>query len=149
MGVIAPTKVNALDKVARHAANLRFEDLSELTVTRARQVVLDTLGCALGGYQSRLGELAARYAAEMQPGDEATLLADGRRSTVEGAAWANAVMGKYLGMDDSHRTSGHVAAELVPVVLTLGEKLRLDGRAVVMALAAGYDIFDVIQPAVN
>lgn len=139
----------AVEKVATYAANLRFEDMTELTVTRARQVVLDTLGTALGGYQERLGHLAADYAATMHPGDEASLIADGRRSTVEGAAWANAVMGKYLGMDDSHRTCGHVAVELVPVALALGEHKRLDGRRVITAIAAGYDVFGAIQPAVK
>jgi len=140
---------NAVEKVAIYAANLRFEDLTELAVTRARQVVLDTLGTALGGYQSRLGRLAAEYAATMQPGDEASLIADGRRSTMEGAAWANATMAKYLGMDDTHRVCGHVAAELVPVALALGEYKHLDGRKVITAIAAGYDVFGAIQPAVK
>jgi 2-methylcitrate dehydratase PrpD len=149
MNDTATVAVNAVEKIANYAAELRYEDLTELTITRARQVVLDTLGTALGGYQTPLGELAANYAATMQPGDEATLIGDGRRSSVEGTAWANGVMGKFLGMDDSHRTCGHVASELVPVALTLGEARRLDGRAVITALAAGYDVFGAIQPWVD
>lgn len=145
----ATSVATAVQRVAAYAANLTFEDLTKLTVTRARQVVLDTLGTALGGYPTHLGRLAVEYAATMQPGDEATLIADGRKSTMEGAAWANAVMAKHLGMDDSHRVCGHVAAELVPVVLALGEKLRLDGRRAIVALAAGYDTFAVIEPAVR
>jgi 2-methylcitrate dehydratase PrpD len=140
---------NAVAKIAAYAVNLTYEDLTDLTITRARQVVLDTLGTALGGYPTRLGRLAADYAAQMQPGNEASLVADGRRSTVEGAAWANAVMAKYLGMDDSHRTCGHVAAELVPLALAVGEHRQLDGRTLITALAAGYDAIGAIQPAVN
>ncbi len=149
MTVETQAAVHAVQTIANHAATLRFEDLTDLTITRARQVALDTLGTALGGYPSPLGRLAAEYAATMQPGGEATLVADGRRSTVEGAAWANAVMAKYLGMDDSHRTCGHVAAELVPVALALGEHFRLNGRRVITALAAGYDVFAAIQPFVS
>lgn len=139
----------AVARIASYANTLRFADLPELAVTRARQVMLDTLGTALGGYQTNLGRLAADYAATMQPGEEAMLLADGRCSTVEGAAWANGVMGKYLGMDDSHRQAGHVAAELVPVVLALGYQQRLTGQQVITALAAGYDVFNAVQPAVS
>lgn len=149
MSATIAVELNAVERIASYAATLRFEDLSDLAITRGRQVVLDTIGTALGGYPSRLGRLAADYAATMHSGDEATLIADGRRSTVEGAAWANAVMGKYLGMDDSHRTSGHVAAELVPAGLALGEALKLDGRRLLVALAAGYDVFGAIQPAVS
>lgn len=139
----------AVARIAEYAANLSFDQLSELSVTRARQVILDTLGTILGGYQTRLGKLAADYAATMYPGSDATIPADGRSSTVEGAAWAAGVMGKFLGMDDSHRINGHVAAELVPVVLALGEQLKLNGKQVITALAAGYEVMDIIQPAVK
>lgn len=139
----------AVGKIARYARGLAFDDLSELAVLRARQVVLDTLGTALGGYQTRLGRLAADYAAKVQPGEEAVILADGRCSSVEGAAWANGVMGKFLGMDDSHRQAGHVAAELVPVILALGYQRGLNGKQAITALAAGYDVFAAIQPAVS
>lgn len=145
----AQSNPNAVARIAQYAASLTFDDLTELAVTRARQVVLDTLGTMLGGYQTRLGQLAADYAAKMHAGDEATLVADGRSSTVEGAAWANAVAGKHLGMDDSHRTAGHVAAELVPVALALGEHLHLTGQQLITALAAGYDVFAAIQPHVS
>jgi 2-methylcitrate dehydratase PrpD len=140
---------NAVARIAEYAANLTYDDLTETTVLRARQIVLDTIGTMLGGYQTPLGRRAADFAALMRRGDEATIVADGRRSTVEGAAWANGVMGKFLGMDDSHRTSGHVAAELVPVVLALAENLRLDGERVAVALAAGYDVMEAIQPHVS
>ena len=144
----SPT-ASALDRIAAHAANLRYEDLRETTVTRARQVMLDTLGTSLGGYRTRLGRLAADYAAQRMPGEEATLVADGRGSTAEGAAWANGVMGHLLEMDDTSRLSGHVASQLVPTLLALGEHLRLNGRQLITALAVGYDVFDAIQPAVR
>lgn len=143
------SKETAVQTIARYVAGLKFEDLDDLTIIRARQVVYDTIGTMLGGYQTRLGKLAADYAAEMHPGDEASLVADGRRTSVQGAAWANGVMGKYLGMDDSHPTGGHVASELVPVVLALGEHLQLSGEQIILALAAGYDVMDVIQPVVR
>ena len=51
---------------------------------------------ALGGYQRDLGQHAARYASAMMPGDQATLLGTGERVSLEGAAFANAVMIKIL-----------------------------------------------------
>ena len=112
---------SAIDIIAAHAANLRYEDLSEMTIIRARQVMLDTLGTSLGGYQMRLGRLTADFAAQRMPGEEASLVADGRSSTAEGAAWANGVLCHLLEMDDTSRLSGHVASQLVPALLALGE----------------------------
>lgn len=139
----------AVSVMADYAASRRFDDLDDLTIQRAQQVMLDSLGAMLGGRQTRLGKLAADYAAQMIGGDEASIVGDVRRSSLEGAAWANAVMGKYLGMDDSHRTAGHVAAELVPALLALGEGLHLSGRQIIAALAVGYDVMDAIHPLVD
>ena len=143
------TKQTAVSVIGEYAAARRYQDLSELTITRARQVVLDFIGTMLGGYQTELGQLASDYAAQMLPGDDASIVGDGRRSTTEGAAWANAVMGKFLGMDDSHSTAGHVASQLVPAALALGEKLQLNGQQFITALAVGYDVMDMIQPVVS
>ena len=143
------TKKNAVDVIAAHAATLRYEDLGEKTVLRARQVILDTLGTSLGGYRTRRGRMMADFAARHYPGDEATLIADGRACTLEGAALANGVMAHALGMDDTSRLAGHVAAELVPLLLVLGEQLRLSGRELITVLAVGYDVFEAIQPTVK
>ena len=58
-------------------------------------------------------------------------------------------MGKFLGMDDSHRTAGHVASQLVPVALALGESLRLTGEQLITALAVGYDVMHMIDLEVD
>lgn len=143
------TQKTAVSILGEFVAERQYSELSELAITRARQVTLDFIGTMLGGYQTRLGALAADYAAQMQPGDDGAIIGDGRRSTVEGAAFANATMGKYLGMDDSHRTAGHVASQLVPVALTLGEHLGLTGEQYILALAVGYDVMDLVHSAVD
>ncbi|MCY4060893.1 MAG: MmgE/PrpD family protein [Chloroflexi bacterium] len=139
----------AVQFIGEYAANRRYHQLSELTLTRARQVMLDHFGVTLGGIQTELGQRAADYAAQMHPGDDATIIGDGRRSSLEGAAWANAVTGKAMGMDDSHRGAGHVASELVPVALALGEAYQLNGEQIITALAVGYDVMEMIQVAVD
>jgi len=139
----------AVQIIGEYAANRRYHQLSELTLTRARQVMLDHFGVTLGGIQTELGRLAVDYAAQMHPGDDATIIGDGRRSSLEGAAWANAVTGKAMGMDDSHRGAGHVASELVPVALALGEAYHLSGEQIITALAVGYDVMEMIQVAVD
>ncbi len=143
------TKQTAVSVIGEYVAAREYEDLSDLAVVRARQVVLDFIGTMLGGCQTELGQLAADYAAQMQPGDDATIVGDGRRSTVDGAAFANATMGKFLGMDDSHRIAGHVASQLVPAALALGEQYLLSGRQLITALAVGYDVMDLVHGTVD
>jgi len=153
MNALDAPAVPALYRLADHVALLRFADLPEAAVLSAQRVVLDFLGITLGGYQTPLGQKAADYVATYHPapahGHSATLIGDGRQGTLEGVAWANAVMSCILGMSDSHRLCSHVASEVVPAALTLGEALHLDGRQLICAIAAGYDVFGAIQPAVK
>ena len=37
--------------MARWAADLKFEDIGEAAVNEARRYLLDSLGCAFGGYR--------------------------------------------------------------------------------------------------
>ena len=149
MSIPTKTAAKAVERVAEYAAQLRFTDLSELAVHRARQVVLDWLGVAIGGYKSPLGQLTADYAARMRAGDEAILVGDGRRSSLEGAAWANATMSCILGMTETHRLCGHVATQVVPTALAIAEHRHLNGRQLITAIAAGYDMARNVQPFVK
>ena len=71
------THETAVNVIGDYAAQRQYRDLSPLAITRARQVVLDFIGTMLGGYQTELGQLSADYAADMQPGDDATIVGDG------------------------------------------------------------------------
>jgi 2-methylcitrate dehydratase PrpD len=139
----------AVQRIATYASQAKFKDLTELTVVRARQVVLDFLGITLGGFQTSLGRLTADYAAAVRSGSDASIIGDGRRSTAEGAAWANATISAILGMSETHRVCGHVASEVVATALAMGEYLHVDGKTLITAMAAGYEVFGVIQPAVR
>ncbi|PJF24722.1 MAG: hypothetical protein CUN53_16405, partial [Phototrophicales bacterium] len=116
-----------LGKIADHAVNLDLSDIPADAVELAKWLIFDSIGTALGGYQRELGKKAVRYGKAAMRGDAATLIGDGARLSMEGAAFTNAVMTKILGMDDSHRNAGHIASQVVPVVLAVGEAHNTSG----------------------
>jgi 2-methylcitrate dehydratase PrpD len=123
------------------AAALQYEQLPPGAVHRAKQILLDTIGTALGGYRAGFGRQVVDFTVRTASGTDATMIADGRSASTEGAAFANATMAKMLGMDDSHRAYGHVAAEVVPAALAAVETTRGGGRDLAVAMAAGYEVF--------
>lgn len=131
--------MNLLEKAADYTLDLRLDDIPADALDLAKWIVFDSIGTGLGGYQRDLGQEAARYASVMLPGDEATLLGSGERVSLEGAAFANAVMIKILGMDDSHRSAGHIASQVVPVLLAVGEAFGSSGEDMLVAVIAAYD----------
>lgn len=129
-----------VERLARHAHDLDDDRIPAEPVRLAKWLLFDTLGTGLGGYQEQLGRKAVDFAVTQMPGNAATILGDGRKATVEGAAFANATMVKILGMDDSHRSASHIAAQVIPAALAVGEAHRADGRTLLAAIVAAYDV---------
>ena len=128
-----------IEKIADYAVGLKYEDIPAEAVELAKALVFDSIGTGLGGCQRPLGQKALRYAVNMMAGEQATLLGAGDRASLEGAAFANGVMIKILGMDDSHRSAGHIASQVIPAVLAVSEAHGVSGREMIAAIVAAYD----------
>ncbi len=131
--------MNLLEQIVDYALGLEYDDIPAEAQDLAKTIVFDSIGVGLGGYQRDLGQKATRYASTSMPGDEARLLGSGEVVSLEGAAFANAVMVKIMGMDDSHRSAGHIASQVLPVVLAVGEAYRCSGADMLAAIVASYD----------
>lgn len=127
-------------RFAEHMVNLQYADIPPEAVRLAKWIVFDTIGTALGGYQRELGQKAVRFGKVRKSTPQATILGDGDCVSMEDAAFVNGVMGKILGMDDSHRTGSHIASQLVPAVLAVSEVYETDGEEIITALVGAYDL---------
>ena len=129
-----------LERAVDHAQRLRYDDIGEEARRIAGWLVFDTIGTGLGGFQTERGRKAEAYAGSVMAGSAATLVGSGRRVTAEGAAFGNGTMMKVLGMDDSHRGAGHIAAEGIPAALAVAEERGTPGRTLIEAIVAAYDV---------
>ncbi len=133
------TQLNLLEQIVDYSLKLQYEDIPKDAMDLAKWIVFDSIATGLGGYQRPLGQKAVKYGRTMMAGDEATLLGDGSRVSVEGAAFANGVMIKILGMDDSHVTAGHIASQIIPAVLAVSEAYNTSAKEMLVAIVASYD----------
>jgi len=138
-----------LEQIVDYSINLQLDDIPHEALDLAKTLVFDSIGTGLGGYQRDLGAKTLRYATSMMAGNEATLLGSGDRASLEGAAFANGVLVKILGMDDSHRSAGHIASQVVPVVLAVSEAYATSGADMLAAIVAAYDFAVRVGPQVR
>lgn len=128
--------------LAGHAAGLRYEQLPAEAVEKACQLVLDFVGIALRASADveSAKPIRATALAFAGAGDASAV---GCEQTLHPAhaALLNGALGHGLDFDDTHRAGTmHAGVAVIPAVLALAEHHRLDGRRVVAALAAGYDV---------
>lgn len=139
--------MSATLKLAEQAAEKRFQDLPAEVVHQTKRLVLDTLGCALGGLDSEASRIILDYVAEAGHPAQATVYGGGLMTSVSLAALANGTMVRYLDYNDTAfiiqgqiYRSGYHPSEVIPAILALAQWQGLSGQEVITAINLGYDL---------
>lgn len=127
-------------EVVRFIADFAPNDLPASVVTQAKLLVLDTLGCAIGGYCTTAGAQIVEMAKRYRLPSESSLICDGEKVCPEFAAWANSSMANVLDMDDVFAGTFHQANSLVPTAFAIGELKELPGKDLLHAIIIGFEV---------
>jgi 2-methylcitrate dehydratase PrpD len=130
----------ATQTLAQFVSALRYEDIPPRVRDHCKNLLLDTLACAVAG---RLGEETGQVAAlasALAQSSEASVIG-GEHLSLAGATLLNAYLVTAVTMCDVHReTMTHVTPEVMPPALAIAERDGLNGRALLTALAAGCEV---------
>jgi len=136
---------NFLDKrLARYSADLKYEDLPEDVIRIAKRSILDTFGCAFGGYSARPSKIAIKLASDVSAKQSATLLCEGTRTSPDLAVFANGVMIRYLDFNDAFVSLTHGAghpSDTIAALLTAAELTGRSGRDLITGTVLAYEVF--------
>jgi 2-methylcitrate dehydratase PrpD len=128
-------------EVPRFIVSTTWDRLPGDVQERARLCMLDNLGAMLSGLAAPSAAIAAAAADRLWGGDEATVVVDGARASVPGAAFANAVAANGIDIDDCGvYTLGHPGAQVLPAALAVAEHGALPGDALLCATVVGYEV---------
>ena len=92
-----------LEIISKYSESLKYEDLPSSTVRFAKVRIIDSLGCALGGYHAEPCKIARRLCYPTGSPLSARVIGSLARTTPEMAAFANSTMVRYLDFNDSLR----------------------------------------------
>src|SRR5499425_606927 len=130
----------ATQALAQFAASLRPEDLPQDVSDHCKNVLLDTLACALAGHQGEETHQVAALASALAQSQEASVIG-GDRLSLAGATLFNGYLITAVTMCDVHRpTQTHITPEVIPPALLIAERDRLSGRDLLVAIAAGSEV---------
>src|SRR5262245_38965112 len=136
--------MNLAECLSEYAAKLRYSDLDSDAILEAKKRILDSLGCALGAFDSPPAKAARRVIEKHYPGNAATLLGTRRKTTADMAAFVNGLMVRYFDFNDSLRgsltkESAHVSDNIAPC-MAVAEYQRRSGRNLLLAIVLAYEI---------
>lgn len=129
--------------LAEFAAGISYDRLPAEVRERVKALVLDLVGISV----------RARYEAESTPamvaaaghlgftGGACTVIGDAIGYTPAGAAMLNGTLAHSLDFDDTHAPGSlHPSAPIVPAAFAAAEMTGADGKAVIAAIVAGYEV---------
>ena len=130
------------ETLSSYASSLRYEDLPDETVHLAKRFIIDTLGCALGGYSSEPARVAQELAGMVSSTHPVTVMGSGQKTSLDLASFANGVAIRYLDFNDGYTSneSGH-PSDSIAASLSATEAAGGSGRDFVLSTILAYEVF--------
>ena len=126
--------------MARWAAGLQFSHLSDDAVREAKRFLLDSLGCALGGYLQHDVKIALAVLDETAGRGPATVIGTGARLDPVSASLANALMVRVMDYNDIYwKQDPSHPSDIIPAAIACCERAGGDGRELIVGIALGHE----------
>lgn len=129
------------EQFARFVAGVSYADIPQAARDKARDCILDCIGCEIAGSAEAIREPVLQYLDAVGGAPQATLVGSGRRTSITNAALANGTFGHVLDYDDTNQIFiGHGSVVIVPAIFALAEHLGRGGEDILLAYMVGTEI---------
>lgn len=126
-----------IDTLADFTTQVRFDQLPPHVIDESKRVLLDSIGCGLGGLSHSKGTIGVEYARMLGnavPGARASILGTGDRVSTVATAFANGELINALDYD-AILPPGHVSPYVLPGAMAVGEAGKVSGQEILCATA--------------
>src|SRR5208337_3996960 len=136
----ASTKETITATMSRWAAGLQYAQLSEDAVYQAKRFLLDSVGCALGGYRQHDVIIALEVLKEIAGRGPATVIGTGEKMDAVSASLANALMIRCMDYNDIYwKQDPSHPSDIFPAAIACCERAGSDGRELIIGLVLGHE----------
>jgi 2-methylcitrate dehydratase len=126
--------------MSRWAAGLQFTDISPDAVYQAKRFLLDSIGCALGGYRQHDVQIALEVLDEVAGSGPATVIGTGKRMDPVSASLANGLMIRCMDYNDIYwKQDPCHPSDIFPAAIACCERLGSGGKELIVGLVLGHE----------
>ncbi len=109
-------------------------------VYQAKRFLLDSIGCALGGYQQHDVTIALEVLDEIAGPGKATVIGSGKQMDAVSASLANALMIRCMDYNDIYwKQDPSHPSDIFPAAIAACERAGSDGRELIVGLVLGHE----------
>ena len=129
--------------IAEYIASIRFEDIPDGVIERAKYLLLDGIGCGIYGSTLPWTQIMLRTLSAVEPeANGACIWNSDVRLSIPHAALINATAIHAFELDDMHFPSNvHCASPTIPAALALAEyRALVSGPDLIASVVAGFEV---------
>lgn len=128
--------------LSRYACGLTYDQLPSDVVHHVKRTLIDTVGCALGGFNAEPSHIARQLAQRMTCTTPSRILGTHYNSSPDMTSFANGCMIRYLDYNDAYASSsgGH-PSDVIAAILAIAEATGCNGRTTITAIVLAYEVF--------
>lgn len=130
------------DRLVEFCSQLTYDDIPLPVIERAKDLIIDWVGAALAGRQSRPVHIFRRFANTMGPKTGTSQLVDDFGGTSPYfAAMVNAASSHVVEQDDVHNGAVfHPGTVVIPPALAMAQQQQVTGRDLLLSIVVGYEV---------
>lgn len=125
-------------KLAEYSHSLKYADLPKEVVHEVKRRIIDSIGCAIGAFNSEPPKIAREIAQPIR--GNSTIFGTNIKTSPDLAAFANGVAIRYLDYNDTYlsKEPGH-PSDNISACLSVAEAFKKNGKDLITAIALAYE----------
>jgi 2-methylcitrate dehydratase len=128
-----------VSQLARWVAEIRPDQVPDAALRQAKLLVLDALGCGIAAVDEPVPRAALELVETSGGAPQATLMANGAKTSLANAVLANGTLIRALDLND-YVDRDH-PSDNIPAALAAGEMQSRSGRETLAAIVVGYELY--------
>jgi 2-methylcitrate dehydratase PrpD len=134
--------MSAGERLAEYVHESQFDGFPTVVIERAKELILDSVGCALGATQTDIGRSYINLAMDLAGKAESTVAGSGMRISALHAAYVNTQLANLLDFDDTYDVyhPGHPGCLIVQSALAMAEAIGATGEELLTSVILGYEV---------
>jgi 2-methylcitrate dehydratase len=130
-----------LASLAKFSSELAYRDLPDHVVAKTKDLLLDSLGCAIGAHGCDTAEMGRSLAGPPASKELAGHIVGSKKPTAaDAAAFVNACMIRYLELNDTLLPGGH-PSDMLGALFAIAPQIGASGERLIAATVVAYEIF--------
>ena len=145
--------MSIIAEMIRNVLETPFEAFDQLTLDRAKDRIIDVVGCLIGGANASGCSMMVDLVREWGGRKESTILVHGGKVPAHNAALVNCVMTRSYDFEptgayvEGKSTPAHLSGTTGPTAITVAEQKAASGKELLTALILGDDLASRITAA--